>query len=107
MRIRISPVAIPVLSPSRKLILLTLHELALRELGSDLRWSEVTVSSTPGEEDSYYLLLTMFATIPFLELPKMQQCIIEGLVKESEGWGPSLVADYSRRIYFDIESIPG
>lgn len=89
----------------RASVLQTIYELAHEELGNALKSAVVSTWLSLDEPVPPILLLTLWTDADEVERLRVDNSIVEAIVKESASWSDAQKQDYSKTIYFGLEPI--
>ena len=92
-------------TPFRRHVLITIHQLAIAELGSTLESAEVSAWSQPDEAGDPILLLTMIADANRSELNRARKVILAKIAEAALRWSDRQRNDYSEKIYFELGTV--
>ncbi len=88
------------LTEFRSSVLNFIHSTALGLCNEQLESAEVTVTSTPDEEESYALDLIITVNTEWQSLQAIECQILDNIAERSIEWSAEELEDYATHIYF-------
>ncbi|MDE2803195.1 MAG: hypothetical protein OXK21_09980 [Chloroflexota bacterium] len=90
------------MTPFRKKALNDIYRTALGAAGERLASAEVSLVSTPDEEDSFHLDLTLAVNADWDTAHELSESVLESVSEWSKEWSKEQQEDYGRWIYFGV-----